>query len=249
MGTAASYNPATRTLDEKNGTAAGRVDSILSKGSPLLERAQAQAVQQSQARGLINSSMAAEAGTAAMIDKATPLAQQDADAYNKVDSDNQAAQNTAAQYNASEINRFGLQASDQGFQASQQKDSQAFQNSQLDKTQQFQATQADTDREIAVQKFNVEQENAFKTQAQAHANTLEQLGLQSKLTNSTLPAQSLTNILQQQQTSVGAIMADPNLTPDAKKAAIANLNDVANSNITALEALYNTPLPRITTPG
>ena len=58
-------------------TAAGLLDSILAKDSPLMQRAATQGKQFANNRGLLNSSMAGGAAQGAMIDRATPIASQD----------------------------------------------------------------------------------------------------------------------------------------------------------------------------
>ncbi len=123
----ATYAPTTRQVNQSTDTVAGQVDSILSKDSPLMARARTLATQQMAQRGLVNSSMAQGAGVAAMIDRATPIAAQDASTYNQVASDNMGALNTSGQFNASELNKFGLQTGAQQFQAGE---------SALDRTQQ-----------------------------------------------------------------------------------------------------------------
>lgn len=67
--------PANVNLDESS---ASHLNTMLDSGSPLMERAKARAAGFSNARGLLNSSIAAGAGEAAMIDAATPFALQDA---------------------------------------------------------------------------------------------------------------------------------------------------------------------------
>jgi hypothetical protein len=59
-------------------TVEGRLDGIMAKDSPLMQRAATQGTQYANQRGLLNSSMAAGAAQGAMIDRATPIAQQDA---------------------------------------------------------------------------------------------------------------------------------------------------------------------------
>lgn len=60
-------------------TVEGRLyDLIEDKSNPLMQRRESQAMQQAQSRGLLNSTMAATAGQAAMIDAAMPIAQMDA---------------------------------------------------------------------------------------------------------------------------------------------------------------------------
>lgn len=62
----------------RNQTAAGQLDDMLASDSPLMQRAATQGRQSANNRGLLNSSMSAEAAQGAMIDRATPIAQQDA---------------------------------------------------------------------------------------------------------------------------------------------------------------------------
>ena len=103
-----NYDPETRSIDAAKETVSGQLDSLLAKDSPLSQRAMAGSVQQSNRRGLVNSSMAAQAGQAALIDAATPIANADANVYGAASKDNQAAKNTAYQFNAGEENRANL---------------------------------------------------------------------------------------------------------------------------------------------
>lgn len=116
---ASMYSPAQREVDRATDTAAGQVESMLSKDSPLLQRARTLATQGMAQRGLVNSSMNQGAGVAAMIDRVTPLAQQDANTYNAARSENMQAQNQAAMFNVGEQNKFGLQGGAQRFEASE----------------------------------------------------------------------------------------------------------------------------------
>jgi len=86
----------TRTVDRPTETVQGQLESILGSGSPLLERAQAGAMQTANSRGLINSTMAAQAGQAALMDTALPIATADANIYGQAAGQNQQYQNQAA---------------------------------------------------------------------------------------------------------------------------------------------------------
>ena len=123
-------NAFTSTVDKPTETVQGQMDSILSKDSPLMQRARTLSSQQMNQRGLVNSSMAAGAGTAAMIDAATPIAQQDAQINSQRNMFNTDAQNQNAQFNTGQNNdlfkfgqdvaaRFGLQQGQQSFEAGQ----------------------------------------------------------------------------------------------------------------------------------
>ena len=81
------FKPTERSFDgsrygmTNDQTVEHRLEGILSKESPLMQRAQTQGMQYGNSRGLLNSSMAAGAAQGAMIDRATPIAQQDAQQF------------------------------------------------------------------------------------------------------------------------------------------------------------------------
>lgn len=375
----ATYAPTTRQVGSQE-TVQGQVNSILSKDSPLMQRARTLATQQMAQRGLVNSSMAAGAGVAAMTDRALPMAQQDANTYAQTAQDNMGAINQSGQFNAAEINKFGLQTGQQQFEAQQNAINRQFQTSerlgsesftsglegakqnftaaqsQLDRAQQtamadksieaqqalqaaqqnfsaaqsaldraqqtnlqtgqqsFQASQSALDRaqqtslqmsqqqfqssqqqiqndfnmrvqqlqesgqdfrqardiasrealtklaELGVQnrfdqelalkssQFNIEQYNLDKRQLIANQNELDKLGLQIKASTAQIPTTFAANISNTAMNGVNAIMADGNLTADAKKAAIANIVNYANAQISWAQKFYGATIPAITTP-
>lgn len=136
-----TYKPETRQINQATETTQGQLNSILSQDSPLMQRARTLATQNMAQRGLVNSSINQGAGVAAMIDKATPIAQQDANAYNAVSSENMAARNTANQFSAGEVNRFSLQKADQDFQAKQAQTQREFTTSERQESEKFTAAQ------------------------------------------------------------------------------------------------------------
>lgn len=85
-------------------TVQGQLKGIIDTNSPLQQQAAARATQQASARGLANSSMAVEAGQAAVIGSALPIAQQDASTYGRQALQNQADTNRNAEFNAGESN-------------------------------------------------------------------------------------------------------------------------------------------------
>ena len=195
----ATYAPTTRQISKPTDTVQGQVDSILAKDSPLMQRARTLATQNMAQRGLVNSSMAQGAGVAAMVDRATPIAAQDASAYNQVASENANALNQSGQFNAGEINRFGLQTSQQNFQGAQagldraqqtnlQTGQQTFQagQSSLDRSQQtnlqslqqnFQASQTALDRALS----NFQQDKSLASQQALQAAQQNFQGAQAQL--------------------------------------------------------------------
>lgn len=103
--------PMTRTVDPQKETVSGQVDNLIKQDNPIMQRARAGAMQTANSRGLINSTMAAQAGEAAVLDAATPIATADANTYTTAARDNQAAGNTAVQAGADAANRSALQSS------------------------------------------------------------------------------------------------------------------------------------------
>lgn len=97
----------------KDSLASEQLNKITSQDSPLMQRANQEGIFSAQKRGLSNSSLAAGASMGAMVDRATPLAQQDANAYQTQNLKNQESENSALAFNASEENKFGL--NHQGF--------------------------------------------------------------------------------------------------------------------------------------
>jgi hypothetical protein len=100
------------------------------------------------------------------------------------------------------------------------------------KSTQFDAAQAADDRRLA----------------QQHANTLEQMGYANSLNTANVPSTFAASISSTTMNQVNAILADPNLDPTAKKNAVDNVVNYANSTIAWAEKFYNTTLPYILPP-
>jgi hypothetical protein len=249
MQSAATYTPTTRQVSKPTETAQGQMESILSKDSPLMERARTIAKQGMAQRGLVNSSMSQGAGVAAMIDRATPIASQDANIYSQVAADNMNAANTAGQFNTGEVNKFGLQGNEQAFTAGENAANRTFQTSERLGGQTFTAgenalqVKATKDLETARQTFSATQAQLDREQQ----NSITKLN--NDLSNANLPRTFAGNLALATSNQVAAIAADPNLAPDAKGVAIQNAVDNANSTMQWGSTFYNTPLPTIAGPG
>lgn len=97
---ATTYDAEKREINQDTDTVAGQLDTILADDSKYITRARTSGKQYAQSRGLLNTSMGAQATEAAAIDAAMPIAQQDADTYFRQGLENQAAGNTALSTNA-----------------------------------------------------------------------------------------------------------------------------------------------------
>lgn len=108
---ASTYNPTTAATTDwnvgKKQTVQGQVANIIDADSPLMQQASTRALQQSNGRGLLNSSLGVQAGQAALYDAALPMAQQDASTYADAARTNAGEANTTARFNADAGNTAG----------------------------------------------------------------------------------------------------------------------------------------------
>jgi len=103
----APYQPNIKPIDPAQETVAGRLPGILDPESALMKRAKYGGEAYAAKRGLLESTLAGEAGMAAMIDRATPIAQQDAQTYSQ---QRLAAQQLGSEFTGREQEQaYGLQ--------------------------------------------------------------------------------------------------------------------------------------------
>lgn len=111
-------------------TVQNQLATITSSGSPLMQQAQTNALQQMNRRGLLNSSMAIGAGQEAVIKQALPIATQDATLYANNAKYNADVANQMAQFNTGQTNQsrqFSSAAQNQAALANAAADNQAAQ--------------------------------------------------------------------------------------------------------------------------
>ena len=108
--TAAQTGAMDQAAQTTAGTVQGQLSNIIDANSPLMQRAAARADANSNARGLLNSSMAIGASQGAVMDAAMPIAQADASSNNQFALANSSAknqgilQNTQNQQDANKFN-------------------------------------------------------------------------------------------------------------------------------------------------
>lgn len=216
------------TRDVQTGeTAAGQLNQLLGKDSPLMRRSATQGKQHAASRGLLNSSLAAGSAQNAMIQSAAPIAQQDAQANFQQGLANQEI-----------TNQF------------QMADKAHAQNIERDKQQRnFVSSQAELDRQARMD----EQERAIEANmqelAKRHAYELEQLGYKNELDQKNVSSSFAATTSQKTMESINAILSDPNLDPGARRGAIDNVVKMANETMAWGEKFYNTPMPEIQSPN
>jgi len=97
---ASNYEAKQREVNANTDTVRGQLNSLLDDDSKYIDRARTSGKQYVADRGLLNSSMGAQATEAAAIDAALPIAQQDAETYLKQGLTNQDATNVARSTNS-----------------------------------------------------------------------------------------------------------------------------------------------------
>jgi hypothetical protein len=93
-------------VDPAKQTTGGQLGEILKTDNPLMQTAATQAKQAANDKGLINSTMAVQAGQQAMINSATPIAQSNAGTYATNAQFNTQQQNAMGQFNTQEQNKL-----------------------------------------------------------------------------------------------------------------------------------------------
>ena len=209
--------PVTQDFDESKGVA-GRVNSLVSSGSPLLQTARTKAAQNSAKRGLMNSSIGVQAGEQAVIETATPIASADASLYQQQALTNQNARNTANIQNAGNA----IQAGTQGRSLMEQarlEDKRLTQNQQ-----QFDTT-------TGIERDRMAQQQSQFTAQQAQQMDLARMDIDSRRELAEIEArfkndiQSSANISQAWSTlqeQIGRIQNNPELDPATKTQLIQN---------------------------
>lgn len=187
----------TRSVTD-NELTSSNLTKLLQGDSPYIKQAMDRSLQTMGERGLVNSSLAAGAGTAAAIDAALPIASADASAYGTAARDNQSAQNNfnladkqaansaaiasmqlQGQANLAEIaaaRQEKLADKQFGQQFQLQQSQNDFNSAQLDKQQKFQLDQLKINMDLAYDKMTLDQTNTY---AQGYLN----------IVNSNMPAE------------------------------------------------------------
>jgi len=158
----------------------------------------------------------------------------------------------------------GEREAGQTFSAGQQtamlKSQQDFASAQsdLDRAQQVALTdrtiEAQSALQTAQQNFQTAQAALDRTQQETlqkdqQAAALEQIGFKAKVDLQNIPTAFAANITNTTMNGVNAIMADGNMTADAKKGAIDNLIKYANAQVDWANKFYSAAIPPITKPA
>ena len=135
----------------KEETVAGQMEGLLGKESPLMTMSRTKAAETANMRGMLSSTMAVQAGEAAAIQSALPIAQQDAQIYAQSgQSSQEAAQEIASTTHKGEVSgglitkEYGLKSELSGQESAQQKELSTQQAGEKAALSTQEATQAQT---------------------------------------------------------------------------------------------------------
>lgn len=223
-----------------NQTVRGQINSLINEDSPLMQQAATRAKQEAASRGLINSSLAVQAGQAALYDKALPIAQSDANTYAQSAKSNQDATNSFSQFNANAQNQasqFGanarntLQSQKIDVQSRADLSNAGAANDALARDAQINSQQAVAKFDSAVKVAMQNADAAGKLQLQqVDANVRTQLAdIEANYKNQMQTSQSVAASYQSMVDNITRIMANPDLDAGAKQAAINNLTKLYNN--------------------
>lgn len=212
--------PVTQDFDESKGVA-GRVNSITSSGSPLMETARTRAAQATAKRGLLNSSIGTQAGEQAVIETATPIAQADASLYQQQRLTNQTAANNANVVNANNA----IQSATTGRQMDLSNEQQG--RSLMEQARQFDRAQAESGRQFDATTAQREVLAKMDVESRKELATIE-ANFKNQIQNNTNISQAWGTMMD----TIQKIQNNPELDPQTKAKLI-------NNNLQSFQAFSN----------
>lgn len=103
----------------------------------------------------------------------------------------------------------------------------------------------DAQQALQSSQFSFEQNAIDRRMILQSEQRLREMGFQAELNNRNVPTAFAANVSAATMTAVNAIVADGNLTPEAKQAAIQNVIDNGNATLRWASTTYNTAYPPI----
>ena len=224
------YDPEKRSV-AANELVSNNLDEILKTDSPLLQRARARAAGQSNARGLINSTMGAQAGEAAVIDAALPIASADAGTYNLAARENQQAGNTALQFGATATNQAAAQNVGEAGTSARQVKAAELETGLI-------GTRATAERGLI--ELRGEVETGLQTLRGNQAKTLAEIESNYKQLMQTNASSAA--LFNESMAQIATILRDPNTSAEQKASAVSGVNSLLESSLAVAGAISNLDL-------
>ena len=241
-----SFSQVTPYVPSGDALVSNRLDNILDENSLLMQRADKAGERQAHSRGLLSSSLASQYSMNAMLDKALPIAQQEAQAFvdaGMADYQGRLQQTLSRQsaeqqdyYNQRNLHMQGLISSGLSAQEAKQTMQQMEYKALIDSGLSIQEAQQALDLDYQRQ----EQEN-WRTQIKLNAeNALDTDKLNSA--NREIVANRMSEYSRDFTNSVAEIQVNANLSEEAKITAIENQQRLYNDRMMTLASLYSVEL-------
>jgi hypothetical protein len=205
---ASTATAATRAVDD-NELMSTQVNKIIAQDSPLMQQAGTEAKKQANARGLLNSSMAVQAGQEAVMNKAMPIAQYDAGVNTNVLDKNLS--------NTQQTNVFN---------AGQTQDVSKFNANNQQQNNQFNAGEAN---KMAI--VNASESNDILAQMMDQQSKLQLADIEASYKTLMQAEASAMTLYQQSVKNISEILMNPDLTAAAKTAAVNNQNSLLKTGM------------------
>lgn len=208
LATSKGYNPVgTVVIDDD--TVQGQLDKVLAKDSKVIQRANARSNSRLAGNGMINSSMGIQAGQAAVIDAAMPIAQQDATTNFTANQKTVDAKNAAGQFGAAAENQVSLANAQLKTDVSKANagmiNEAGARNSQAQNEQMIARLDADT--RVMLSQMDSQTKTTLATMDAANRQLLQQ-------------SQAAQDMFKQTVADITAITQNQAMTPEAKDAAV-----------------------------
>ena len=210
-------------------TVEGRAAKIAGDDSVLMQQARTRANQDAQAKGLLLSSIAVGAGQNAVLDKAIPIASQDAQAYNAAMTNTANAENTAKQFGAAGSNQAALANAQLGTDVSKV-------NAGMSNEAQALSAKAANDQTIARLDSSTRlMLGRLDSSTRLKLGTLDAQNRQLLQTNA-----NAANMFQETVKNIAGISVDPTLTQAAKDAAVQSQINLLNEGLRTTAGVSST---------
>jgi hypothetical protein len=207
--TASTYDPSKYVVTPDQ-TVEGRAANLVKDDSVLMQQARVRANQDAQSKGLLSSSLAVGAGQNAVLDKAVPIASQDAAAYNAAMTNTMNAENAAKNFGAASKNQASLANAQLETDVSKTNAGMAHQ---------WALANLDADTKVKLANLDVKTRTAL---AQLDADTRSALGLLDVQSRQLLQANtSAQAMFQSTITDITNISMNATMSQEAKDAAVA----------------------------
>lgn len=253
--TATGYDPTKTTINQPTDTVQGQIKSIIDQDSPLMQQANTRSLQEMNKRGLVNSTMALEAGQGALYSAATPIAQQDASTYSTVNRENTAAANTAKQFGAAAGNTASSQNAQLQTNVNLANTDAANKTAQANAANTQQANLANADLANRASQFNASQSNDLTKLGMDISSKQSLANVEASYKILMQGNQSASEIYKQAVKNITDVMVNTDLTPEARNTAVSNQIDMLAKGLEITGAMANLDLAQyldftdITTPG